>query len=305
MSDKLDFDALKASDSLPSAKGAALSIMRQLKQEDISLPELAQTIQSDPALTGQIIKLANAVNPNKRRPIASVTTDTLLIVGINAIREVVIGLSLVKTYQKGGCSAFDYPSFWSHSAAMACATQKIGAIVRIAPAAELFTFGLLTEIGQLALATARPDAYSILLEQYKGQPLDTLVQAEIHQFGLGRYALTAAMTADWGMPQIFVDAMTFYTDTAASGFAPNSRQLNLILALRLATKMADIYSAATKEARTAIMPELVEAAAKLELDAKQAITIANQAIGDWREWNRLLHIGAKSIDILEMPDDFK
>ena len=34
---------------------------------------------------GRIIKLANYINPNKNRPIASVTVDTLILIGIQAV----------------------------------------------------------------------------------------------------------------------------------------------------------------------------------------------------------------------------
>src|SRR5574343_1355365 len=99
MREVLDFNELKASGTLPSPKGVALRVMQLCQDENLSLKDLAQTIQGDPALAGRIIKIANYVNPNRSRPIAAVTTDTLVLIGIHAVRQVVLGLSLVGNYR--------------------------------------------------------------------------------------------------------------------------------------------------------------------------------------------------------------
>jgi HD-like signal output (HDOD) protein len=302
VSDKLNFDELKAEGVLPSPRGVALTVMQLCQQEDIALPVLAHTILGDPALAGHIIKLANIVNPNKNRPIASVTTDTLILIGIHAIRQAVIGHALITAYQKGKCSEFDYRHFWSNSAAMACAAQSIGTVVRIAPLAEVFTCGLLAEVGQLGLATARPDAYSTLLKQYAGKPLNELIQAESHQFGMDRRTLAGAMLADWGMPRLFVDAVSFYDRPGNSGFAPGSRHLNLILTLQLAALLANIYTA-PDHARAALVPGIFEIGTTLDLNAERVVAIANQAALDWLDWGELLNIKTSAVPLFETADD--
>lgn len=275
-----------------------MTLMRQVQKENVALPVLVQTIASDPALTGQIIKLANAVNPDRSRPIASVTVDTLLIVGTHAVRQVAIGLSLVTAYQKGECRTFDYARFWAHSTAMACAAQNIGTLVRLAPLTEVFTCGLLAEIGQLVLATVRPEAYSSLLKQYANQPVDVMVQAESHQFDIGRRALAAAMMADWGMPQLFIDAVSSYDHPEAAGFDPGSRRFKLALALKMADQLATMYTS-PDDPNAAMLPDIIELGAKLNFSTEQVLSIANQAASDWLEWGRLLNLKIKAVPLLE------
>ena len=301
-SGKLDFDELKASGVLPSPKGVALAVMKEFKKENLALPELAHIILGDPALAGRIIKVANALNPNRNRPIASVTVDTLILVGIQAIRQAVLGFSLVMSYKKGKCKGFNYQNFWSHSVGMACAAQAIGAVVRIAPLAEMFTCGLLAEAGQLGLASARPDAYSKLLKQYAGKPLKYLLQAESDEFGMNRRDLTTAMLADWGMPKLFVDAVALYDDPETSGFAHGSRNLNLTLTLQWAAQLANFYIAPDHE-RAAMLPRIFEIGSSLDLDTVQIVAIANQAARDWLEWGGLLNIRMAAVPPLEIPED--
>lgn len=297
---KLDFEELKASGELPSPKGVALAVMDMFKRENLALPELAHTILADPALAGRIIKMANSVNPNRNRPIASVTVDTLILIGIQATRQTVLAFSLVMSYRKGKCRKFNYQNFWSHSIAMACAAQTIGAAVRTAPLAEIFVCGLLAEVGQLGLATVRPDDDSMLLEQYANKPLEELLRAESNEFGMNHCDLTAAMMADWGIPQLFIDAVRFYHNPEASGFERGSRNLNLTIALQLAAQLAD-YFIAQNHARAAMLPPIFEIGASLNLDAEHLVAIANHAACNWLEWGALLDIKMAAVPPLEIP----
>ena len=52
------FDELKLLGSLPSPTGIGLSILRLTQREDFSIGDIGRAVQSDPALTGRIIKLA-------------------------------------------------------------------------------------------------------------------------------------------------------------------------------------------------------------------------------------------------------
>ncbi len=300
MSDKLDFAELKASGVLPSPKGVALTIMKLCQRENVSLPELAHTIKGDPILAGRIIKIANIANPNKSRPIASVTTDTLILIGIHAVRQVTLGFSLVSSYQEGACKAFDYSRFWSRSVAMASAAQGIGATIRIAPPAEMFTCGLLSGIGRLALASARPEAYSNLLEAQAEKPNDDINLAEMACFGLSHSTLTADMMADWGIPKLFIDAVVFHEKPEISGFADGSRQRKLTYTLQLSALVADIFLA-DATSRPAMLDSLFQLAHTLDLTPQQIVSIANQTLTEWEDWGRLLNIKTNTLPEFVIP----
>lgn len=288
MSDKLDFSELKSSGALPSPKGVAMAVMQLCQKENVSLPELAHTIQADPVLAGRIIKIANIANPNKSRPIASVTTDTLILIGIHAVRQIVLGFSLVSVYQNGECKAFDYSHYWSRSVAMASAAQAIGTVLRIAPPAELFTCGLLAEIGRLGMAAARPDAYSELILQLEKNAASDLISAEAQRFGMSHRDLTAEMMLDWGFPKLFIDAVFHHQVPDASGFAEGSRQRKLTCLFQLSALLADVCQT-TAVTREAMMPRIYEIGSTLDLSPEQVINMANQTLKEWKDWAKLLN----------------
>jgi HD-like signal output (HDOD) protein/ActR/RegA family two-component response regulator len=302
----IDLDALKAAGTLPTPKGIALTVMKLCQKENVSLADLAHTIQADPALAGRIIRIANIVNPNKSRPIASVTTDTLILIGIQAVRQVVLGFSLVSSYQDGPCRNFDYKRFWSRSLVVATAAQALAAATRLAPPAELFTCGILGDVGRLALATARPEEYAQILAQGAELSSAELAQCEAARFGLEHRDLTTYLLHDWGIPKLFIDALYHHEQPEDSGLPDGSRCRRLAYLLNMATLIADVCMQ-SEAARQEVVPRLYTMGNTLGLDAERIARLTDEAVRDWREWGNMLHIRTHAVQPLTetRPDDGK
>jgi HD-like signal output (HDOD) protein/ActR/RegA family two-component response regulator len=289
VSDHLDFAELKASGNLPSPKGVALTVMELCQRENVSLTEVAHIIRGDPALAGRIIKIANAINPNKRRPIASVSPETLIIIGTNTVQQIVLGFSLVNAKRHQVCKEFNYQEFWSRSIATACATQAIGETTRLAPAAEMFTCGLLSNVGRIGLAAVRPEAYSDILRKTARQSSDVLAAAETERFGMNHRDLNNAMMEDWGIPKFYAEAVLFHENPEESWFQPGSRQRKLTDAIHLASLIAEACLTTDNDARNALIPHICELGDELDIEIVQMISIADQTAREWHEWGELLN----------------
>lgn len=303
MTDQLDFAELKASGDLPSPKGVALTVMQLCQQDNISLTEVAHIIKGDPALAGRVIKVANTINPNKRRPIAAVSPETLIIIGTNAVQQIVLGFSLINQNQEGKCANFDYPYFWSHSIATAAATQAIGATARIAPPAEMFTCGLLASVGRIGLASARPEAYSEVLAKTRGMGNDALTAEETARFGMHHCELSHHMMSDWGLPRFYSEAVMFHEKPESAWFTPASRQSKLTWAIYLGALIADACLMTDDDARHALMGHICQIGEMLELDVVEMISIADQTAKEWLEWGELLKIDARPLPPFRPPDN--
>lgn len=302
MSELIDFNELKAAHALPSPRGVRLNIMRLCQHENVSLQELARQIQSDPVLAGRIIKLANRHNQNNVRPIASVTTDVLILIGVAAVRQVVLGISLLTSYQSGACRNFSYAQFWSQSVAMACAAQALAGCVRIAPVAEMFTCGLLAGIGRLGLASARPEAYSGLLTQYADSPPEQMTEAETQLFGYNHLSLAVAMMNDWNIPRLFCDAVLFHEAPQASGFAAESRQQKLVQLLNCAARIADICMARDDGQVQHLYAALCASGPALGIEQEQLADVIHQASLDWADWGSVLQVKTRVLPPLQIDE---
>ena len=155
--DPVRYQGFKASGRLPSPKGVALAIIRLLRREDYQVTELVHLLQSDPAMTGRLLKVANAAAMGNARPVAALS-NAIAVLGAYRVRDLVLAFSILQGYRSAACTCFDYQLFWSRSLATAIAAHALAKQAQIA-AEEAFILGLLSDVGKLALGAHNCDLY--------------------------------------------------------------------------------------------------------------------------------------------------
>jgi len=290
--DPIDFEALKQDDTLPSPSGVRLSIMRMCRQEDVSLPDLVTQIQADPVLAGRIVKIGNGASINKGRPIVAVSKDVLLMIGLHAVRQLALAISLTTERRDNVCAGFDYDVFWARTVAMACASQALAEYYGEAPPTEMFASGLLANIGRLGLAAARPDAYAALLGE--APDAEQLRSEEKTRFAYSHLELAAAMMHDWDIPRLFCEAVLHHEAPLQSGYHDESRQLRLAQMLHVAGAIAD-YCIAPEAGRLAALQALLDAGLPLAGEVDHVIAICDRVGRDWAEWGAMVKITTHSL----------
>jgi len=284
MSNKFDFYELKATDRLPSPSGTALAIMKLVQRDDATAQQVAQLLQTDPALSARVICFANSAAFGVRRPVVSIQ-DAVVLIGMSAVRNFALSLSLVGKHKSGSCKNFDYPGFWSRSLMSAVSIAGIISRDRTAAPEEAFTLGLLAEIGRLALATAWPDLFSECLKMAQGPQL--LLQ-EQEYFAIDHESLSLMLLDDWGFPVIFLDALKRSRESSAD-MLDKSRTARLSRQLVFAAKITD-YCLADDDCRATLLPDLEAEAAQCSLDSSALTHFVNDLITEWQEWGKLIGI---------------
>lgn len=292
MLDPAVFVELKASGNLPSPRGSALRVLELCQQDDLTLPQLIQALQVDPAMVGRLLKMANSAAFARPRPVVALTPDVLMSIGIQSVRRLVLAFSLVSGNRQGQCAAFDYEAFWSRSAATGVAMQLLGATTRAAAPAELFTVGLLANVGRLALAAMHPVAYGSLLEQCTRQFGAPLTALERHAFGYTHAEVAAAMMQDWGLPRLFCDAVLHHEEREAHASSMTGRNACLVRTMHLASRLAGLCFLEPAE-RATEFNDLLPIAHDLEITDGNLARLGDQMLTDWAEWSRLLEIAVR------------
>jgi diguanylate cyclase (GGDEF)-like protein len=290
MIDLSRFEQIKATGDLPSPKGSALAIIRLTQKEDTSLAELARVVRTDPAFVGRLIKAANGAQAHGRRPIVSIQ-DALTVLGIPAVRTLALGFSLLSGYRSGNCRNFDYSRYWSSSLVCAVAMQALAIRTRAMQADEAFSLGLLSRVGDLALATIFPDDYSKLLAKRQADSNLSLPNLEREVFALTHGEMATAMLMEWGFPKMFVEPVYYQEMPDHGGFVEGSRQYSITHLLALSRHIADVCLATDTERRT-LMPELYLLGSRLSLDVDSLTTLCDRVANDWIEWGALLNVSA-------------
>jgi diguanylate cyclase (GGDEF)-like protein len=285
-------EQLKLGGQLPSPRGVALAILEISRRDNATLADIARAVQTDPALSSRLIKLSNTAS-HISRPVVSVQ-EAVVRQGMNTVRQLALGFSLVDQYRDGACKGFDYQRYWSHSLLMALGMQALGARMHVAPQDELFILGLLAQVGKLALATIYPKDYGEILLACHTDPGTPLIEQERRKLETDHNELGIAMMTDWGMPRVFTAPLAHYEAPQELSQPRDSRSASLMLMLRLSHRLADL-GLAESDARAALARDWIDAAVQLDLPQEDAGTFIDAVIASWQEWGKLLNIPATAL----------
>lgn len=198
MSPSAIYQRLKATDSLPSPQGIALEVLRIAEDDTVSVREIAQLVEKDPAISARLIRAANAPIHGLRHRVTTVR-DAATSLGIGAVQSVTLAFSLLSENREGNCEAFNYERFWSTSLASASAMRRLASKTDTIAADEAFTYGLLRRIGRLGLVSVEPARYTEVLAAATDD--QHLAEVEREVFEIDADELSALMMFDWGMPR--------------------------------------------------------------------------------------------------------
>ena len=301
--DEARFKKLKISGSLPTPKGVALEVISLAQQDNVSNHDIARLISSDPALSVRVIKAANVLLGNTSRPIAGIS-DAVTVLGMRALRQLVLGIALMLDYRKGPCQQFDYGKFWVHSLLTGIAARHLAKRTRMVAPEEIFVVGLLSRIGRLAMATMHSEAYGVMIE--KKVSLEALYQVESEQFGYQELELSEAILADMNFPQVFQMLVREYVDPDQANVIEGSRDWRLVYLLGVSSLVADVCLA-SPEQRVKLVTRLRHQAARVAIEATDLIELGMACAQDWVSWSSLLNMGQLNIpsfaDLLKKSDD--
>jgi two-component system cell cycle response regulator len=282
---------MKATGKLPSPKGVAFAIITLLQRDDFRVAELVRLVQSDPAIAGRLLKFANAAAFGRTRPIVSLQR-AIVALGSFKVRDLVIGLSVMHSHKTGQCSEFDYGSFWAHSLATGIACQELARFAQIS-SEDIFTIGLLSRVGELAMASLYPDEYAGVLIAVKEMQLD-LATLERERFDMDHRQLGATMLAEWGLPDMLIQAAYHQEQPDVAGFPDGSRLQTLTHSLNFACSLAEICMA-DEEARWSLLPGLLTRAARLGVSGDVLNDMVDRMSRRWREWGATLQVRTQEL----------
>ena len=200
------FEKIKSTSTLPAPTGTALRILELVNSPETTLDQITGVIETDASLSSRLLKLVNSPLAGLTRKTGSIGQAVALL-GLETVKGVSLGFSLIAAHRQGECAGFDYEGFWAESAARATAARHAAGTTKRIAADEAFTCGLLCQLGRLAFATAYPKSYTVALEHVAAGDAPSLCEAEREMFQIDHNDLAAEMMADWQLPTSFCDAV--------------------------------------------------------------------------------------------------
>jgi len=290
------FEELRLTGRLPSPTGVGLKILALTQRDDASIDDVAGVLQTDPTLTGRLLKLANS-GTNGGRSVATTAHAAAVRLGLQSVRNISLGFSLLAGNRSGRCQTFDYDGFWSHSLAVAAAAQTVAEFRGHSAPTEAFTCGLLLGMGRLALASIHPSAYEGVLERARGLSSARLAEIEKDNFGMDHREVAAAMLRDWRLPEHFALAVAQVGSGAAALDLRTPDAVQLALTLQDARDLARALTAdidASPAACQRMRRELERMQERLKLDDAALEALWASVMTNWAGWGEVMSIRAKA-----------
>lgn len=297
MAVKQTFEELKLTAQLPSPPGVGMRVLEITRREDYAAQDIAEAIMADSALTGRLLKIANSALHSTTQPVTTIVEATMRL-GVTAVRNVALGLSLISSNRHGGCGQFDYERYWAKSLARALAAQAISRHCRRGSPSEAYVMGLLCEIGTLALASVYPDQYGNLLKDSGQAARSSLARHEREQFGIDHCEVGAFMIEDWGLPRANAEALLAFESDKADAVALDQGAAQLALTLRDAEIVAEVLLAnehGGQEGLQTLLRDLEDLAQRMGMGAAELTAFHERLSREFKEWLRLLKLPLREV----------
>jgi HD-like signal output (HDOD) protein len=202
---------LRSGKELPTLPMIVFRLHAVLEDETAGGDDVASVIESDPALTARLLRVANsAAVANGGARVASVPAAVQRI-GIGPIRSLCLVLGVVHAFDRQE-GRFSHDEFWAHSAAVGAVTRLIWqhANQRGDTAIDdLYVAGLLHDVGLLMLDQFFPEAYERVANSASDLPLPWW-QHEEDVLGMEHGDIGGLLLAHWQLPGPVVDGVAYH-----------------------------------------------------------------------------------------------
>ncbi len=194
---------------LPALPQSAIRLLELSQDPDNGPAEFAVPIESDPGLTGQVLKFVNSSYFGFSREISSVKL-AITLVGIRTIKNFALWSAVFSLMPNPKCGPFDLKSLWQDSLRRGLFARAFGKLLGLKDGEELFAASLLQDMAVPLLAKEQPQRYLKLLESrtHGEARLSDLERAE---FGWTHAEAAGYMARHWSLPEEFAKLIEWHT----------------------------------------------------------------------------------------------
>lgn len=222
--------------TVPSLPAIAMRVVELTQDSNVSIRQLAETIQNDQGLTTKVLRTVNSSLYGLRQRCSSIN-QAIVMLGLSAVKTLALGFSLVGAVK--GCEPIDMDmsEYWRRSLYTGIAAKYIAAKTGTVSQEEAFLGGLLQDVGMIALVQALGRDYTDLVST-AGSNHRRLTTLEAQQLDL-THADVGAMLADrWRLPSTLVLPIKYHERPTA---APKEEQM-LVRCVGIANFAADVLT---------------------------------------------------------------
>ncbi len=206
---------LRSLGQLPPFSPVLNKLLASLATDDVSFSQLAELIEKDTVMSGNVLRLVNSAAYARRGSINSVP-HAISVLGLAKLRNLVLGLSISRMW-----SNVKWPPFWSqknfnlHSVGVAVLADHVAQHAPVNYPEGAFVAGLLHDFGKLLMAAAIPAELQEVMDRRAatGAPL---VDVEREVIGVTHAYFSGVALGEWNLPAPIRKAAEFHHEPQAN-----------------------------------------------------------------------------------------
>ncbi|MEA2102231.1 MAG: HDOD domain-containing protein [Thermodesulfobacteriota bacterium] len=173
--------------------------------------DITEIISSDPALTSNILKVANSAYYGFSQHIDDLDRAVALL-GFQMVKSLALSLGVMKNVRSSvRHEHYSHDGLWIHCLAVASAMQAMAAVHGAGrDNAHLFVAGLLHDIGKMVLDQFFPDLFEQALGLVNQQQGMQLYQAERRVIGYDHGEVAGILLTRWRFPEQIISPVRFH-----------------------------------------------------------------------------------------------
>jgi HD-like signal output (HDOD) protein len=193
---------LELIENLPTLPVIVTQIQKLIDNPKSNMSQIATVITRDQAIAARVVRLINSAFYGIGTKISSIQ-QAIMLLGLNTVKNLVIGVSVVKTFEGAhGSTMFDRQKFWLHSFGCAIGSRQMAKLLKVDEPEDFFMAGLLHDIGILILDQFFHGEFIGMLQKASATNAEfILVEAGV--LGLTHCEVGNFMTEKWRIPEIF------------------------------------------------------------------------------------------------------
>lgn len=228
-------ESIRQCPNLPTLPSIAMQVLDLAQRPEVDIAEIARLITKDPALSGKILKTVNSSFYARSQNVSTVS-QALVILGLQSVKTLVLGFSLVSNLTKSKSKGFKHMTYWRRSIYAATAARTLSAKFGVVQQEEAFLAALLMDIGMLVLDMVCSEEYGVIHTQVTSHA--ELFEVERRELGMTHAEVGGILCGQWKLPPLLATPITHHHDVENVDDPALHKMTELI---SLASRCADVF----------------------------------------------------------------
>ena len=213
--------------NLPSVPVVMMEVNRLLNNSMTSARDLGKIIRKDQGLTTKILAIANSPLYGLPRRVSTIEF-AIVVLGFEQIKNIVVALSIIQTFNDKSRDDWQRKKFWYHSVTTASIAKKIADdLGRSKVGGEIFTAGLLHDLGISVMHLYFNQEFKKIISLVETKE-SSYLKAEMDVLGITHQDIGLFLADKWNLPNTLSEIITFHHNPSA---APEVKELAAIVHL--------------------------------------------------------------------------